>query len=63
MASTVKKLDVLFVAADLLGPDEDAVNVSPEYEKAVVDMVHGLLGGNLEDREATAIMLRAIAGE
>lgn len=61
MSTTVKKIDILCVAANLLGPQEDAENVNPEYERAIVEMVIDLVGGNSDDKEAMATLLRAIA--
>lgn len=63
MSLTVKKLDILSVASNLLGPTADAVNVDSEYERAIVEMVIDLIGGGAEDgdKEAMAVLLHAIA--
>jgi hypothetical protein len=63
-SSVVKKIDVLSVAAGLLGPTHDAVNVNPEYERAIVEMVIDLvggLGGDSEDKDAMATLIHYIA--
>lgn len=61
MSTTVKKVDILSVAASLLGPEADKDSGHPEYERAIVEMVIDLVGGNSDDKEAMAMLLRAIA--
>lgn len=61
MATTVKKIDVILLAASLLGNDRD--NVHPEYSRAISELVNELVtgDGSADDAQTTEEMLWTIA--